>query len=694
MKTINLKTAFAVTIMTLAVAASAAPSTIVYKGRLVDNNGNVVNSSGLPIYFRLYSVETGGSIIYEDRNASVAVIDGLYKCIIGDDTTNYGHQTTSLATALETANYMEIVVDGTVLTPRESFKAVPFALNVMGTSNAANKSLSNLENVAINESLISDSDNTDDLGSATKRWKDAYVAGSISDGTNSITVGTTVTLSGTQTLTNKTINPANNTITLAEGKILVGNASGAAGAVSMSGDVQISSDGTTTIQPNSVVLSTDTQGDYVATITAGNGLSGDASGEGSTPILSVNVDGSTIEINADTLRVKDGGISNNKLAADAVTGDKILNGTITNNDIADGTIENAKLANNKITVTAGDGLKDGGEVALGGSITINIDAGDGIQISSDKVAVDSTVVRTTGNQTIGGVKTFSSIPVLPASDPTSSDQAVRKAYVDNMVNGLSWKNSVKVATTEDWVLNGTDPVDGTAISVGDRVLVKNQATASENGIYIVDVNDWSRATDMDAGTEVPNSAVFVEKGTTNGDTAWVCTTNAPVTIGTTAINFVQFASPGTYTAGAGLTLSGLEFSVGSDSNDGINVTADAIGVNVDNSTIEINSDALRVKNGGISSDKLATSAVTETKIADGAVTENKISNGAVSNNKLATDAVTSGKILDGTISADDLGANCVTSAKIMNGTIATEDIGDSQISEGKIASGAVTETKI
>ena len=176
--------------------------------------------------------------------------------------------------------------------------------------------------------------------------------------------------------------------------------------------------------------------------------------------------------------------------------------------------------------------------------------------------------------------------VTVTQDPTQALQLATKQYVDASVQGLDAKASVVNSTTANLTAtyaNGTAGVgatltnsgslvafssDGISNSVGDRVLVKNQTTASQNGIYTVTTVGsgavaWvlTRSTDMDQWAEVPNSYVWVESGTLYGDTGWVCTSNAGGTMGTTAITWVQFAGAGTYTAGTGLTLTGTQFSI-------------------------------------------------------------------------------------------------------------------------------------
>jgi ribosomal protein L24 len=150
--------------------------------------------------------------------------------------------------------------------------------------------------------------------------------------------------------------------------------------------------------------------------------------------------------------------------------------------------------------------------------------------------------------------------------PTDSTDAATKAYVDAVTEGLHIHPSVVAATTANVTLstaleNG-DTLDGVTLATNDRILVKNQTTTSENGIYVVQASGQpSRATDFDTASEVDSGDfVFVSSGTANGSTGWV-QTNKPATIGTDPILFTQFAGAGTYTAGTGLTLTGTVFSI-------------------------------------------------------------------------------------------------------------------------------------
>jgi hypothetical protein len=145
--------------------------------------------------------------------------------------------------------------------------------------------------------------------------------------------------------------------------------------------------------------------------------------------------------------------------------------------------------------------------------------------------------------------------------PVSDQDAATKLYVDSVAQGLNVKDSCVAATTANITLSGAQTIDGVSVVAGDRVLVKNQTTASANGIYVADSGTWARSPDTDTFAELVSAFTFVEKGTVNADSGFVCTVDQGGTLGTTPITFSQFSGAGTYIAGTGLTLTGNSFSI-------------------------------------------------------------------------------------------------------------------------------------
>jgi hypothetical protein len=182
----------------------------------------------------------------------------------------------------------------------------------------------------------------------------------------------------------------------------------------------------------------------------------------------------------------------------------------------------------------------------------------------------SALAAATANLNLGGFK------LVSVGTPTAGTDAVTKAYVDAGMSGLSWKDVVRVASTANVALTGLTAIDGVTPIATDRILLKNQTAPAENGLWVAASGAWARAADAATGTDILNAAVFVSEGTVNADTAWVMTTNAPITIGTTSLTWTQFGAGAVYSAGAGLTLTGNVFDVGAGT--GITVAADTVAV--------------------------------------------------------------------------------------------------------------------
>ena len=279
---------------------------------------------------------------------------------------------------------------------------------------------------------------------------------------------------------------------------------------------------------------------------------------------------SDFNISSGAVSIKTGGISNDQ-----------LNGSITN----------AKLANDGITIGDTDTSLGGTITALSGLTTASI----------DNLTLDANTISTSnsnGNLVLSPNGTGSvTVPSgYAARAGFGADSLVNKTYVDSVANGLDVKASVRVATTANLDAtynngagtltanaNGAITVDGVTLVVGNRVLVKDQSTNTQNGFYkVTTVGSGSaafvltRTPDADAAEELTAGAfTFTEEGTTNADNGYVLSTNGAITLGTTSIVFEQFSGAGQISAGNGLTKTGNTIDVVGTANK-ITVSANAI----------------------------------------------------------------------------------------------------------------------
>jgi len=235
------------------------------------------------------------------------------------------------------------------------------------------------------------------------------------------------------------------------------------------------------------------------------------------------------------------------------------------------------------------------------SVTANINGGN---LLSNTLIGNNVAIISTGNlslQPTGNIS-VNSKNINSLADPVQAQDAATKLYVDTVAQGLDAKASVYLASYGNIFAQNTGytydngssgvgatltgqavgnlTIDGTVVQAGERILVKDEVgafvntttqSAAFNGIYVVTTAGspsvayvLTRTTDFDQGSpsgEIPSAFTFVEHGTINADTGWVCTTNSPVTVGTTQIIFTQFSGAGQYTAGTGLTLNGTQFSI-------------------------------------------------------------------------------------------------------------------------------------
>lgn len=145
-------------------------------------------------------------------------------------------------------------------------------------------------------------------------------------------------------------------------------------------------------------------------------------------------------------------------------------------------------------------------------------------------------------------------PIVNLPDATLPQSPATLAQLNAAVQGYSWKQPVRAASTANLTLSGAQTIDGVSVVAGDRVLVKNQTAGSANGIYVASSGAWTRATDFDTGAEALAAATFVSEGGTQGNQQWFQTTDAPITLGTTALVFAQVGGGQSYTSGNGINI--------------------------------------------------------------------------------------------------------------------------------------------
>tara|TARA_A100001015_G_scaffold172552_1_gene191754 strand:- start:737 stop:2209 length:1473 start_codon:yes stop_codon:yes gene_type:complete len=232
---------------------------------------------------------------------------------------------------------------------------------------------------------------------------------------------------------------------------------------------------------------------------------------------------------------------------------------------------NTAITNNKVTISLSSDTVTIGSTGISLGNTAN--SLTGLQsLNVDDITVDGNSISTSSGNTNVDITPHGTGTVVVPSDYTTragfgATSLATKSYVDAVKTGLDVKDSVRAATTANITiasaLNNGDSLDGVTLATNDRVLVKNQSTASENGIYIVGASP-SRATDFDSTAEVSGGTfVFVEEGTLNGDHGFVVTTDGSVTVGSTSITFTQFSGAGSFVAGNGLTRTGNQLDVAS-----------------------------------------------------------------------------------------------------------------------------------
>jgi hypothetical protein len=235
---------------------------------------------------------------------------------------------------------------------------------------------------------------------------------------------------------------------------------------------------------------------------------------------------------------------------------------------------NFDVATNKFTVNATSGnTQIAGTLGLTGDLAINVNKFT-VAATSGNTAIAGTL-NVSGATTLSSNLAMSGNTITGLADPVNPQDAATKNYVDAARSGLDVKQSVRVTTTGNITLSGTQTIDGIAVVSGDRVLVKDQTTASQNGIYIVANGAWTRSSDADANAEVTSGLfTFVEEGNTQAATGWVLTSTGTLTVGTSPLTFGLFSITNNIAAGAGLIKNGNQFDV--QVGTGIAIVADTV----------------------------------------------------------------------------------------------------------------------
>ena len=407
----------------------------------------------------------------------------------------------------------------------------------------------------------------------------------------------------------------------------------------------------------------------------------------------------------------------------------------------------------KATVTQ---LINGLPVATGSTV--------GTMSAADKAKLDaatdantaSAIVRrdASGNFTAG---TVTAGTVTGLANPTNGSDAANKSYVDASAAGLTVKQAGRAATTANVTLSGGAPstLDGVTLAASDRILVKNQADQTQNGIYYVATlgsgsnGTWARTTDADTGAELATGTyIFISSGTANANAAYTMVTQGTITLGTSNIVWalfsqvtsiaassitgqliesqIQDAAINTAKFAAGLTpveILGVLPTSGNFAGRQVFLTTDSklyryngaafttlvptVDLQGTITTLQIANNAItaglieanavtstKIADNAISSPKIVAGAITTAKILAGAVTADTISANAITAGKIAANAVTAGTVAANAITAGTIAANAVTAGTVVAGAINTAELAAGAVNAGKIAAGAVTADKI
>lgn len=329
-------------------------------------------------------------------------------------------------------------------------------------------------------------------------------------------------------------------------------------------------------------------------------------------------------------------------------------GVVTVSDVSSGEIEVFRDAiegkdsgTNENSFKIGDGTAGTKSLDFVNANTLNLQANPTAGRTVSLPDNDSTLIGNAGSSTDNAVPRFdgatghllqtSGVSIQDdgrltlGADGSGSLDAITKQQLDAAISGVDVKEGVKAASTADLTLSGEQTVDGISLVTGDRILVKDQSTATENGIYTVDSGAWSRSDDANSADELNGALVTVDQGTSNANTGWYQSEEL-TTLGSDNVSFSQFFGAGTYVAdGDGIELSGSTFSL-----------------ELDGSTLSKSASGLRVAAGGITNteiDAAAAIAYSKLSLTNSIVNADISSSAAIAYSKLnLTDSIVNADI--------------------------------------------------
>lgn len=292
---------------------------------------------------------------------------------------------------------------------------------------------------------------------------------------------------------------------------------------------------------------------------------------------------------------------------------------------------------------------------------------------------NSTINSTTIGAVVPSTGAFTNISTTTGTittPPASATDIVNYLALQSYAVGISWKAPVTVATAANITLSGTQTIDGIALVVGNTVLVKDQSTASQNGIYTVQSGAWTYATGCTTWEQYVSALVFVEYGTLAGS-AWYCTAQPGGTLGTTAMTWSNFSTAASYSAGTGLTLTGYQFSITPVGTAGTYGSASSVPVVTTNASGQVSSvtnTAIAISNSQVSGlGTMSTQNAGAVAITGGTIDATTIGGttaGAVTGTTITanTQFTGAGTGLTGTASGLSIGGNAATATSATTAT--------------------------